>query len=297
MKSNHETNSTENSTKQLKELEEKYNVLKENYERLVQALKKAESNNKHKEYALEIQNEELKLGYEKVKSENIKLQDNLDTQNKLWKMWIQKFEDNPTQVITAETKKTGNDKLNNDEILLIEEDEINDNVEDEETETIFQNYLKSLKESGFRRTSPAEQAQTNRKRTLKCITCNFLAKDSNELKEHLKQKHPADKNKERREMKGQKTQFCHYWNNYGSCSFESRNGRPCKFEHRIAPRCKFDGKCDRKFCMFVHKTQNMSFLLSAQPNFRHQGVQREFNQVFNQNQLGGPRVWGNQRRY
>ena len=103
--------------KEYKELEDKYNILKENYERLVQVLKKAESNNKDKEYALEIQNEELKLGYEKIKSENIKLQDNLDTQNKLWKIWIQKFDDKPTQDSIENPKETEKNRLNDNEMF------------------------------------------------------------------------------------------------------------------------------------------------------------------------------------
>ena len=131
--------------------------------------------------------------------------------------------------------------------------------------------IQNLKKSGFRRTNPAGQAEPQRLKEFKCITCNFVAKDEKQFKEHLKFKHTAG-NKEVLNNRRQKLQFCHYWNNYGNCTFESRNGRPCRFEHKNAPRRKFDGNCDRKFCMFMHKNQNLSFLLNAQPNFRHHAL-------------------------
>ena len=168
-------------------------------------------------------------------------------------------------------------------------------MDDEETEIIFQKYLKNLKESGFRRNNPAEEAESHRNRKLRCITCNFVAKDNTQFQEHLRLKHTAE-TRDISRRKGQKMQYCHYWNNYGNCSFESRNGRPCKFEHKVAPRCNFDGNCDRKFCMFVHKSQNMSFLLNAQPNFRNQRIQRGFinsqeSQFHYQNKQEGPTRW------
>ena len=205
---------------------------------------------------------------------------------------------NTTETSAEQNKNSGN-KKDEDEIIPVEEEGIDDNIDDEETETIFQNYLKNLKESGFRRTNPAGQAE--RMKTFKCITCNFVAKNDYQFKEHLKFKHSAE-NKERLNIRGQRTQFCHYWNNYGNCTFESRNGRPCKFAHKNAPMCKFDGNCDRKFCMFQHKSQNMSFLLNAQPDYRHQGGQRGYtqnhsNQFSQQNQQGGTKRWGNTRRF
>ena len=41
--------------------------------------------------------EELRGGYEKAKAENIKVKDNIETQNKLWKIWLKKFEDKPEE--------------------------------------------------------------------------------------------------------------------------------------------------------------------------------------------------------
>ena len=301
-KNQHASHGTQNTERKYKDLEDKYNLLKENYERLIQLNKKSETSQKDRELALETQNEELRIGYEKVKAENIKLQDNLDTQNKLWKIWIQNFETNKIEVDKEQKsdKKSGNNK-ENDEIAIIEEEGIDNDIDDEETELIFQNYLQNLKKSGFRRTNPGEQAEPQRMKSLKCIACNFIARDDNEFKEHLKFKHTVDI-REKMNKKGQNLKFCHYWNNYGNCTFESRNGRPCKFQHKNAPRCKFDGNCDRKFCMFVHKNQNMSFLLNAQPKFRHQSTQRGFiqnqsNQFSYQTHQGEPMNWGNTRRF
>ena len=211
----------------------------------------------------------------------------------MWKIWIEKFENNTTEVSTEQNSKSGNNKKD-DDILLID-------LIDEETDAVFQRYLQNMKKSCYRRTHPAEQAEPQKSKAFKCITCNYVAKDDYQFKEHLKFKHTAGV-REKVNTRGQRLQFCHYWNNYGNCTFESRNGRPCKFEHKNAPRCKFDGNCDRKFCMFVHKNQNMSFLLNAQPNVRLQGEQRGFlqNQSNNfayQNQLGGPKRWGNTRRF
>ena len=95
-------------------------MLKENYERLIQIHKKSDTSKKDREYALEAQNEELKLGYEKIKTENIKLQDNLDTQNKLWKIWMKKFEDSQNK--TEQNEKTEKEK-EDDELLLIEDED------------------------------------------------------------------------------------------------------------------------------------------------------------------------------
>ena len=84
--SSHTGNECSKKCKEYDLLEQSYKALKENYERLVTLTKKEKEQIKDKEYAMEIQIEELRNGFERVKGENVKLQDNLDTQNKLWKM-------------------------------------------------------------------------------------------------------------------------------------------------------------------------------------------------------------------
>ena len=102
----------------------------------------------------------------------------------------------------------------------------------------------------------------------------------------------------------EKTQYCHFWNNRGSCNFEQKNGRPCRFEHKTAPRCSFDGQCDRNKCMFTHHNQNMSFLANAQMRYQPDqwGQMRGPNprnfQFSNQNQWDNRgRGWGKARNY
>ena len=97
-------------------------MLKDNYERLIQINKKLQLNTNDKEYALKIQLEELRSGYEQTKKENVKLKDNLETQNKLWKMWILKFEEQPKEV-NSKSETAPENVVNNDdddEILLVE---------------------------------------------------------------------------------------------------------------------------------------------------------------------------------
>ena len=93
---------------------------------------------KDKEYAVNIQLEELRRGYQTPKSENSKLQDNLKTQNKLWKIWLYKFDANPAQVdSTPKSKHKSVKQTDDDEALLIEDD---DNLEGNEdvTDQMFQ---------------------------------------------------------------------------------------------------------------------------------------------------------------
>ena len=159
--------------------------------------------------------------------------------------------------------------------MLIEDgDEIPDsNAEEEEkddTEIIFQRFLDNKKKPGFKRTSPLEQPEQVNVNNYACTKCTFKAKDSNRLDEHMKNAHKASgprRENNHGETKG-RIQYCHFWNNVGTCHFESKNGRPCKFEHKTAPRCNFDGQCNRKLCMYAHNTQNLSFLANAQRNFR-----------------------------
>ena len=121
-----------------------FKILKENYERLVDINKNLQDQSKDKEYALDVQMSELKEGYEKAILENVKLKDNLDTQNKLWKMWLAKYseEKDLNEVVEDKAKEVAADEKasmkDDDEILLIEE---NDDETNDETEMIFQHYL------------------------------------------------------------------------------------------------------------------------------------------------------------
>ena len=103
------------------------------------------------------------------------------------------------------------------------------------------------------------------------------------MNEHVRNVHGP--NRQTREPK-EKVQYCHFWNNYGSCNYEDKNGRPCKFAHTSAPKCYFDGECSRKRCMFSHQKQNVAFL-AAQMKRTSQ------TQWLHSNSSGKP-VWANQ---
>jgi hypothetical protein len=84
--------------------------------------------------------EELRGGYKNAKAENIKLKDNIETQNKQCKIWLKKFEDKPEEATRnpnfEHEKQTENKSQPNpsvdDEILLIEEDDAKQNDDGEE---------------------------------------------------------------------------------------------------------------------------------------------------------------------
>ena len=284
----------QNKCKEYERLLIEHNLLKENYERLITINKKHQDQNKDKELAQNIQMEELRRGFEKAKAENIKLQDNLDTQNKLWKIWIEKMDDN---VGVAENKSTKLDlnQPSDDEVLLIE-DEDQDNVDDtgdEITDEIFKRFMINAAKTRFKRTSPTEEPVLSQSTIYKCTKCGFKANNNGKLGEHIKNVHgqrltpvPVP-SRQTIATSGKKRQFCHFWNNFKSCHFEAKNGRPCKFLHDKAPICRFDGNCDRKMCMFTHKSQNMNFLSNPPTHVQYPVPQRS--------QWGPPSPWMNQQ--
>ena len=69
----------------------------------------------------------------------------------------------------------------------------------------------------------------------------------------------------------EKISYCHYFSNFGKCSFEEQSGRKCKFSHTKAPVCKFDVNCDRRKCMFSHTRRQRYNPEQGQNNFLYQG--------------------------
>ena len=193
----------------------------------------------------------------------------LDTQNKLWKIWLQKI-DEPAN---NKDHSTNNKKVIDDEVIEVDEEfQENEEVSHDEEDIpamIWQKYMKRNKEASFRRTAPNAQPQAPEKKQFDCDECNFKANSFDRLTEHKLKAHYRKKAEGPRMPKQGSLQYCHFWNNVGSCHFESKNGRPCKFEHKTAPRCSFDGKCNRTFCMFSHQVQNKNFLASAPPMGNH----------------------------
>ena len=55
---------------------------------------------------------------------------------------------------------------------------------------------------------------------------------------------------------GEKTFFCHYFNNYKDCPWD----KDCRYSHEYAKNCSDDGDCRRKLCPFQHPREFQSFL-------------------------------------
>ena len=103
------------------------------------------------------------------------MKDNLETQNKLWKIWLQKF-DNNKEIAKAEKPSYEDLKKDiNDEALLVEEEDEND---DDDIELIYQHYLKKHKQSG-------PQANVVTENSKNCTKCEFRAESTLELKDHM----------------------------------------------------------------------------------------------------------------
>ena len=170
---------------------------------------------------------------------------------------------------------------------------------------IFQRFVQN-KKRGFKRTSPNSGSVPNNIKEYKCEHCGYIAEDGNNLKDHIIRVHKITRRPtapehldERREPK--QILYCHFWNNYGSCNYQEKTGRPCKFEHKQAPRCNFDGNCNRKACMFSHQNQNTDFLGRGQRSVRPPPPQpwQMLMQAMGFPGMNGrgQSQWGNQRRY
>ena len=67
--------------------------------------------------------EKLRNGYEQAKAENMKLKDNLETQNKLWEIWLQKFDQGQNQEVHITHSENSVLNVKTDDKVLLSEDE------------------------------------------------------------------------------------------------------------------------------------------------------------------------------
>ena len=166
---------------------------------------------KDKELAQDILIAELRTNYDSIKTENIKLNDSLDTQHKLWKVLLEKMEVKEDATVP---ENKANEKSSNDNEVEVEEEveeevEIIENEDEEEvdTEEIFQQFIRN-KERGFKRTSPTTSAAQNKSGDIKCETCGYIANNKNTLNDHIIRVHKitrrTDKRTEVQEVKEQK---------------------------------------------------------------------------------------------
>ena len=104
-----------------------------------------------------------------------------------------------------------------------------------------------------------------------------------------------------------KISYCHYFSNYGKCTYEEKSGNPCKFSHEKAPQCSFNERCNREKCMYSHSKQRQAPNHQRKSPFLFQGAGRQPKRQMNQFQdLMAPlmeMMWGmhgqrqNGRRY
>ena len=78
---------------ELNSIKRKYKLLKESYERLITINKNFQEQAKDKAFAQDVLMAEMRTNYDTVKAENLKLIDSLETQHKLWKVWLLKMDD------------------------------------------------------------------------------------------------------------------------------------------------------------------------------------------------------------
>ena len=169
----HQGNGTCGKCDKFNTLERNYKLLKENYERLNTINKNVQDQAKDKQFAQDVQIAELRTNYDSVKAENIKIKDNLETQNKLWKIWLVKMDDkkdeSEPQSIPKDSPKSYVPEL---EVEVINTEEDNDDTVN--SEEIYQQFIKN-KERGFKRTSPTTNPSPKISTDVKCETCGYIA--------------------------------------------------------------------------------------------------------------------------
>ena len=64
---------------------------------------------------------------------------------------------------------------------------------------------------------------------------------------------PASRSQGQSENGQNRGSYCHYFSNYGVCSYEERSGNECKYQHsKNVPMCQNGISCSRSKCMYKH---------------------------------------------
>ena len=110
------------------------------------------------------------------------------------------------------------------------------------------------------------KATTNQRLDEHYVNAHSKKIEESRVKDHNTRPHTATGNEQSQNRRSR--QYCHYWNNYGSCNFQEQTGRECKYEHAKAPQCKYQADCDRKKGTFSHSNQNMNFVGQGSRKFQ-----------------------------
>lgn len=204
-------------------------TLKDDFERLNDIFETSKSNGVKDANETEIELEKVREEFRVAKTQNEFLLEKNETLYKLGKIAMEK---NSKQV---------------------PEVEIFDDDDQEGLDTLVKSSIETRK-SGFRRSTPAAAAEAQKN--------NVAQPQPNTAKsgkhDNKKQSEADENNKEvfsednGKLPKSHRVSYCHYFSNFGKCTFEERSGRKCKFTHEKAPMCTFDRKCNRQKCMFTH---------------------------------------------
>ena len=146
----------------------------------------------------------MRTNYDFVKTENKKLNDSLDTQHKLWKVWLEKMDVKKDKSVPVTKSNEESTKVNE----AVEEVEITEIRDDDgvDTEEVFQQFITN-KERGFKRTSPTVSAVPNKPKPsdIRCETCGYTASNKQALSDHIIRVHKITKRTEDRTKRSKRT--------------------------------------------------------------------------------------------
>ena len=245
-------------------LKEELKLLKKSFQRLESMYQDAqeEANNVKSEYEAKIM--EANDRVRTITAENEALKEKVDILFKLGRSYINQKEN--TSSNDHKRVETDNKQALNTSEEEIETVTIDDNgVEDLQTWT--QNKMR-----GFKRTGPSSDPVRNNSvgskkpeqhhipRPPPTITVSSPSSPAapsspsttpRQTVDSREVSHNPHKNSHETRM-SRSPRYCHYFVNYGQCSFEERTGQKCKFEHRQAPMCNSGTSCTKTKCMFMH---------------------------------------------
>ena len=176
--------------------------------------------------------------FSQTKAQNETLREQVDILFKLGKSYLDQGKTEKNKSNKGNKNQTAE---NPDVIKVLAEDEIDLTMEDMIT-------LSKNKISGYRKGNPSTQAIPN----------SSKKDDSRKVpvpSDKINRKQPDAKEDSMSEKEKQKTKdnFCHYFVNFGRCTFERRTGEKCKFEHKLAPECRYGSACKRNKCQYFHQ--------------------------------------------
>ena len=180
-----------------------------------------------------------------MKVENAKLKEINETQHKLCKIFLEKFEkeeaskkkdDKPEAI-----NKSQNDGTNAASNEAPDNDNEDDVDEDIDLEDSYQEWLKDARGRGFKRTTPSAPSENNREPEGRKETGNKKVPEGRTEQVNKNDANGgSDQVRNETEINRSEPKFCHFWNNMGKCTYVN-----CKFLHQSAPTCKWDGDCRR----------------------------------------------------